>query len=280
DAPAGRGRRGERAHRAGTDDEDMGVGQRADVLGGPVEAGGDERARHLVEAGLGVDALTGAQGLLDERVELGSDVPVRLGPAEGVPQLAEDLGLADGHGVQTGGDVEDVPDGGVAVVEVEVLLEVVVGDRRARGQRIGEVGDGPVEGVDLRVDLGAVARGDDEVLGDVRARLGGRDDGGATRLVEGGALEDGDRRAAVVEAEGQQAHRPTPSTSRTSSVGAPTRCCSWKARICSSVDRSTLRMCTSSGTRIAVAAKLRMELTPASTSRSATSWAEPAGVAM
>ncbi|OEV24350.1 hypothetical protein AN220_19740 [Streptomyces nanshensis] len=61
---------------------------------------------------------------------------------------------------------------------------------------------------------------------------------------------------------------------------SPALRCSWKARICSSIDRSTLRTSTPSGTESTVGAKLRMEVTPAATSRSHTCWAAPAGVAI
>ena len=47
--------------------------------------------------------------------------------------------------------------------------------------------------------------------------------------------------------------------------------CSWKARICSSTERSTLRTSTPSGTESSTGAKLRMLEIPAATSRSHTS---------
>ena len=56
--------------------------------------------------------------------------------------------------------------------------------------------------------------------------------------------------------------------------------CSWKDRICSSIARSTLRTSTPSGTASTVGAKLRMLVTPQSTSWSQTAWAACAGVAM
>jgi hypothetical protein len=57
------------------------------------------------------------------------------------------------------------------------------------------------------------------------------------------------------------------------------RRCSWKARICSSVERSTLRTITVSGTFSTQGAKLSTLVTPAATSRSQTPWAAAAGVA-
>src|SRR5699024_12564023 len=57
----------------------------------------DEGAGDLVDGGLAVDALAGAQRLLDQRVEMGPDVAARLGAGEGGAQLTEDLGLPHRH---------------------------------------------------------------------------------------------------------------------------------------------------------------------------------------
>jgi len=65
----------------------------------------------------------------------------------GLLDLREDLSLADDHGVQSGGDPEQVPDGGLVVIDVEDVM----GERlraapfeepvyHAQGQRGGLVG--------------------------------------------------------------------------------------------------------------------------------------------
>src|SRR5215813_14761139 len=154
-----------------------------------------------------------------------------------------------------------------------------------------------VELVDLGVDLDPVAGGHGERAGDV---LGV--DEVAQQLVlrvagERGALQDRDRGAAVAQAHYQNAHGAvTDSPARPASAGSPasprywrlppagTRTsdlrCAWKARICNSMDRSTLRTSTPAGTMSTTGAKLRMLVTPAATSRSQTPCAAAAGVAI
>ena len=90
------------------------------VVGGAVERGGDEGRGGPVDVGLGVGALADAQRLLEEGVEGRADGAELLAEAERVAGLAEDLGLADGHRVEAGRDLEEVGDGAVVVVDVEV----------------------------------------------------------------------------------------------------------------------------------------------------------------
>src|SRR5690606_9140801 len=94
--------------------------------------------------------------------------------------------------------------------------------------------------------------------------------------VERGALEQLDRGGLVGHAHDEDAHRTTSSCSCWTLL----RRCSWYARICSSIDRSTFRTATPSGTVTMAGAKLRMLVTPAATSASATPCAASPGVAM
>ena len=127
------------------------------------------------------------------------------------------------------------------------------------GQGRGDVGERPVEGQALGVHLGAVARRDDDGLADVlRAQHRGLERG-ARIGVEGDGLEEGQRGAVVRQPEDDEAHVGTTSDTATF--------CPWKARICSSVERSTLRTTTPSGTASTAGAKLSTERTPAATSR-------------
>ena len=98
-------------------------GQRA------VESGRDQGRRRAVDAGLGMGALADPQGLLEEGVEHRADGALLLPEAEGVAGLAEDLRLADGHRVQSGGHAEEVGHRAVVVVDVEVRRR---GRRRCR----------------------------------------------------------------------------------------------------------------------------------------------------
>ena len=75
----------------------------------------------------------------------------------------------------------------------------------------------------------------------------------------------------------------SPSTVRRAGPGAASvvrLACSWNERICSSMERSTLRTSTPSGTVSTTGAKFRMLVTPAATRRSHTCCAAAAGVAI
>src|SRR3984957_17899968 len=206
----------------------------------------------------------------------GGGAPPR-GPAERLPDLAEDLALADDHRVQPARDGEQVLHGAVFVEHVQVRREVGQRDARVPGEQFADRADAAVELVHLGVDFHPVAGGDDEgarhVLGVEHV---------VPQLVEfvpgyRGALERGHRGALVAQPHHQHAHRPTASTGGRALAALRW---AWKARICNSMDRSTLRTSTWSGTVSTTGAKLRMLVTPTATSRSHTPWAVPAGVAI
>ena len=204
---------GQRAHRAGADDEHLGAVERAEHLPGLVQPGGDQRAAGAVDAGLGAGPLADPQGLLGERAELPAGGPGVLRGAQRVPDLAEDLALADDHRVQPAGHREQVRDGAVLVVHVEVRGELVQGDAGPPGEQLGGLGEAAVELVDLGVDLDPVAGGEHDRLGRVVAgdhvgeQLG--DGVGGQR----DPLEQVDRRAAVGQADDEDAHVVTTSAS-------------------------------------------------------------------
>ena len=97
-----------------------------------------------------------------------------LGELPRVAHLAEDLALADDHRVEPGGDAEEVRDRAVVVVRVEVLGEVVGLRRRLLGEEVEDVRHRGVELRAARVDLDAVARGEQHDLGEVLAQSRGR----------------------------------------------------------------------------------------------------------
>ena len=115
----------------------------------------------MVDVGLGVHPLADAQRLLEQHVERGPDGAGLLADTQRLTHLTEDLALADDHGVQARGDVEQVRDGAVVVVHVEVGYDVLRRSVDAGGQLAQQPGhrlDAAVEAVDLGVDLDAVAR--------------------------------------------------------------------------------------------------------------------------
>ena len=127
-----------------------------------VERDRDQRRRGAVDVGLGVGALGDAERLLERGVERRADRAELLAEAERLAGLAEDLALADDHRVEPGGDVEEVRDRAVVVVDVEVR------DRPRRpvllrqvAQRLADRLDAAVEPVDVGVDLDPVAGGQD-----------------------------------------------------------------------------------------------------------------------
>ena len=134
-----------------------------------LECGADEGRRSAVDVGLGVGTLADPQGLLEEGVEGGADGAVLLADPQRVAGLAEDLALADDHRVESGRDLEQVRDGALVVVDVEVWQQRLGGLLGAGDEQPGQVLDGAVETVDLGVDLEAVAGDDRGGLGDVLA---------------------------------------------------------------------------------------------------------------
>jgi hypothetical protein len=107
--------------------------------------------------------------------------------------LPEDLALAQDHRVHARGHAEQVGDGGLVEVDVDVAHELVAVEARLLGQQPRDLLDGTVEALGLDVDLDPVAGGDDDGLGDE-----GRLEHEVRELdrrvdVERGVLEDVDR---------------------------------------------------------------------------------------
>src|ERR1022692_1224198 len=180
-------------------------------------------------------------------------------------------------------------------------------------QQLADSRHAAVELVDVGVDLRPVARADDEGPRDVL-----RVEDVAQQLAERVAahhrpLERGERCALVAEADHEHDHvaiacasgsvssfiaaamsaaRTDPSPPRRPACGVPQPCSAspptrptarrwaWNARICNSIDRSTLRTSTPEGTLSTMCAKFRSLAPPAATSRSQTSWAAAPGVAI
>src|SRR5690606_13088657 len=193
--------------------------------------------------------------------------------------LAEDLRLADDHRVEAAGDREQVVDRAFLVVHVQGRRQLVRGDAAVPLQLVRQLGHADVEPGDVGVELDPVA-GDEQhrlqhVLGVVQRRgeL-------AVRRARDRALQHVDRRRAVVETHDEERHAPPPVSSMASTASIPMLRWTWNARICSSIDRSTLRTWTPCGVCNTAGAKLRMLRTPALISRSQTSCAACGGVAI
>ena len=190
-----------------------------------VEGGGHQRGRGLVDAGLGVGSLADPQRLLEQHVEGGPHGAGLLAAGQRVSGLAEDLGLADGHRVEPGGDLEEVGHRAVVVVDVEVGQEILGGAARAFDEQPGQLLDAAVEAVDVGVDLQAVAGRDDGGLRHVLSRCDVARELGGPLAVDGDALQQRYGRGPVGDADHEDAHAVAPRLS----TWAPTLDlrCSW-----------------------------------------------------
>src|SRR5215470_5652823 len=176
-------------------------------------------------------------------------------------------------------------DRAVLVVHVQAGGQLMLRNARVPGKQLAHPGNPAVEAAHLGVDLDPVAGGDHERLRDVRQERDIVQQLAERVTADRGALEDRDWRALVAQANDEDAHCCTAYASAAAwSAACPNRSalrrCAWKARICSSIDRSTLRTSTPSGTLSTMGAKFKTLVTPAATSRSHTTCADPAGVAI
>ena len=157
-------------------------------------------------AGVGAGPLAGLERVAEQQVERGAGGALLAGALPGLLHLAEDLALAEHGRVEPGGDPEEVGDGRRVVVDVEVVAEVLGGQERDLGEEVADVLVGAVEPLGDGVDLGAVAGGEHDRLGHVRAGdevvQGLRERG----VADGHALEEVERRAAVVQPDDDDGH--------------------------------------------------------------------------
>jgi len=164
----------------------------------------DGRHRHRIRAdtGIGARALGGGEGLLEQAIQLPAECP---GLARGGPRLfhlPEDLRLAQHQRIQAGGDPEQVAHGVAVVMPVQVVVQIVASVRMG-GQPVRQC---TAVVVGMRVQLGAVAGGEQHRLADLRQGTQGRQRRRQSVLGERHFLAQGNRRGLVVDAEDVQAH--------------------------------------------------------------------------
>ncbi len=202
---------GEFDHLARAHEKDADLRQVFEQLPGQAHGGGGHADAVGADLGAGTHFLGDGEAALEELVERGAERAGRLCRAHGVLHLAEDLGLAQHHGIEPAGHAE-------RMARHEAFLERVgvrAQQRRAHAAAVGE----PVERMVQRrllagaVDLGAVAGGED---GGFHLRMAR---GAAQRLAQalqrGRDLVDGERKTAaqierrgrVVDAEGPDCHK-------------------------------------------------------------------------
>ena len=178
----------------------------AEALGGHGDGGLRDRGDVAADGGVGAGPLAGFERVAEEQVEGRAGGALLAGPLPRLLHLAEDLALAEHRRVEAGGDAEEVGDRRRVVVDVEVVGEVLGGEEGDLGEEVADVLVGAVEPLGDRVDLGAVAGGEHHGLGHVRAR-----DQVVQRLrqrgiADGHALEQVERRAAVVQPDDDDGH--------------------------------------------------------------------------
>ena len=189
---------------AGADDEHAAVAEVAERAPRQLDRDRGDRDVLLADPGLIAGAAAGGEGAAEEAVEDRPGAALDQSQLVGALDLALDLGLAEDHRVEPGGDAEEVADRVAGAQRVEVAEQLggadlgLAGEHAERG-RLGldRVGDDQVE-------LGAVAGRD-------RRRL--VDAGGLGQLAQGAGgaalgqrepLAQVERRRLVGDAEGEE----------------------------------------------------------------------------
>src|SRR5579884_2694639 len=114
--------RGELAHFAGANDHDGMAAQGAEDGAGELDRGVAYRDCHLADAGFRAHALGDAEGAGEDVFEKAADRTFRSRERVRGLDLAEDLGLADDHGVETGSDAEEMTNGVAVFQAVQVWI--------------------------------------------------------------------------------------------------------------------------------------------------------------
>ena len=121
--------------------------------------------RGAADVGVGADLLAPLDGPLEQEVEHRAGAGLAPGRLPRPTDLAQDLMLAQHHRVEPGRHLEQVTDGVLVVVGVEVGVEPLRVDPGEQAQGPPHVTEALVEALGVDVDLGPVAGGEDDGLG-------------------------------------------------------------------------------------------------------------------
>ena len=202
---------GERPHHALTHltsahHEDAATLEGTELGGGHGHRSGGDRCDVAADLGLGADTFAHLERVAEQQVELRTGGLLSLGLLPGMPDLTEDLGLADDCGVHTGGDTEQMLDGLRTVIHIEVIGDLL---RRGEGE-ISEEGAqirvGRMELLSHHVDLGAIAGGQHHCFADVLVRNHIVQCLRQSGIVDGDALKQRQRNSSVVQPENDYRH--------------------------------------------------------------------------
>ena len=156
---------------------------------------------------LGPNPPTSPDGRAEQRGKRLPGSALGFGGAIGLPDLGQDLGLSQHHGVDSRGDGEQMLCGVVLVVGVQRIGELLGRQLARLGQEPLQVEESRVVGIDRRVDLDPVARRED---GSLRHRVQVEQTAKGLREVlpaEGEALEQLDRSPAIGDPQGEDRHQ-------------------------------------------------------------------------
>jgi len=158
--------RGEFAHLAGAQDQHTASVERLEHALGEFDRRVADRDGILADLRLGTHALADLEALAEQLVEHAAARPVAEGVVVGFFDLAEDLGLAQNHRVERCDNAEQVLDDRLALMDVQIADEFVAVQVVIVGHEVDDCGGAVVTRRGDRVDLRAVARGDDDRFGD------------------------------------------------------------------------------------------------------------------
>jgi len=195
--------RGDLAHFARADKEDSAPLERAEDFACEIDGDGSDGDGVGTDAGFAARFFSGGKGALQQVLELAGNGSGGARDREGLFHLAENLRLADDHGIEARGHAEEMADGFPVAVFIEMRREDGrIDSKLAREKR----GDGNVVAFDGREQLHTVARGDDHALGD--PGHGGESARGLGQLVaaDGDLLPQRDGRRFVVHADECKRH--------------------------------------------------------------------------
>ena len=164
--------RGQLARLAGAEDHDVALAQAAEHAGGEVDGDGGHAHAAGADAGLRAHALAGGQRGAEEAVGERPGVPGRERGLVGALDLPLDLGLADDHRLEPGGDPEQLTRGVAVARRVDRLGELGGADRGVVGEQPEHVGLCAHRIPHHEVQLGAVAGGDRDGLAHLGGALG------------------------------------------------------------------------------------------------------------
>ena len=193
---------GEIDHLAGADHERGALAQVRVHAPREADGRGGERDGVGADLRLGADALRGRKRRLKKLVERGTGAAGLVRYAIGILELAQDLRLAEHHGVESRGDGEGMRDGEPVLMDVQARGEIQVVAvmileplRELRGARIARP-----------VHFRAIAGRENHHLGDTALLLQRAQRRGQAILVERHFLAQRKRRGLMVETENVECH--------------------------------------------------------------------------